>query len=356
MTYAITADVHFHGWSAFSKVDETGANSRLTALINDFRLAGEKAKIAGAARLYVDGDLFHVRGAIAPSVLMPVRDLFAELVDSGLEIRVLAGNHDMEFKHSTRLGNATGGVDMIGVTLVHSTMVFDDDKVVAVPWFESSRALREELEKVATDLRESFKNPGDYDLHIHAPVEGVIMGLDGINADWLAMLGFKRVFSGHYHNHKVLAGGKVISVGALAHHTWSDVGTTAGWLFVKSDAVEHYASTCPKFVDFDADAASAGVDELVRGNYVRVKVKAGTKPAAVNAIRTELERLGALGVIIQTTKELTRSRAAAAIPVSHTAGASISIEASVSSYIRSLSLAHEQDVQEMAASVLAEAA
>ncbi|UBM12712.1 metallophosphoesterase [Cupriavidus metallidurans] len=354
MTYALVADIHFHGWSAFSKVDETGQNTRLTALLNDFRQAGEKARIAGAARMYVAGDLFHVRGAIAPSVLIPVRDVLADLVAQGLEIRILAGNHDMEFKHSSRLGNATGGVDMIGVTLIHSTTVFEDDKVVAVPWHESTKGLREELERVAQDLRDGMKNPGDYDLHIHAPVEGVIMGLDGIHAAWLASLGFKRVFTGHYHNHKVLEVGKVISIGALAHHTWSDVGTEAGWLLV-DHRVQHFASTCPKFADFDADGGGEGVDDLVRGNYVRVRVKAGTKPAAVTAIRTELEKLGALGVIIQTTKELTRSRAAAAIPVSHSPGGSISVEASVSHYIKSLALAYEGVVQEMAASVLAEA-
>lgn len=293
MQYILLSDIHYHNWSAFSCVLTSGVNSRLDMLISETRRAAERAKARGIRKIIIAGDVFHVRGSVAPSVLNPVQDLFAELIADGFEIYIIAGNHDLEGKNSSVLGSAITSLSKVGCLTVSGAphIIKDEDgsSVALVPWHEDI----EELKSVLEDLRGNAD-----DVVIHAPINDVIKGLppNGLDPAYLQSLGFRNVFSGHYHNHKAFPG-NVYSIGALAHHTWSDVGSNAGYLIVDGSDVTYEASHCPEFVELDSSMSEVDMRLACDGNYVKCRLTTSDQKELQGA-RKMLEEAGAKGVVL----------------------------------------------------------
>ena len=356
--YGIQSDTHCHNWHAFSSILESGINNRLQHILDEkIRLANEVKK-AGGGTIYHTGDLFHVRGNIAPSVLNPTLDTYRHIVEEmGMKVRILAGNHDLEGRDAHRVGSAITALEGIGCEIVNQTTLFEDDKVVMIPWHQNTDSLREAIAlavgKVlstvpATDMSEEMLK--EWSLMIHAPVDGVIPGLPahGITDTELSCLGFGRVFSGHYHHHKDFGNG-VYSVGASTHQTWSDVGSKAGFLIV-SDTVKWHKSHAPEFVEINGDMDELEMKAVADGAYVRAKINSD-KAADVETVRSFLLESGAKGVTILTTKvaiEASRSTS--------TVKAGASIETSVSEFIKSSSgVTDAEALTKLCNSILAEA-
>ena len=114
----------------------------------------------------------------------------------------------------------------------------------------------------------------------------------GIDAQELKDIGFRLVLSGHYHNHKEVLPG-VVSVGALTHQNWGDVGTLAGYMVVQPDGnFTQHETSAPKFVNLEE-----GVDDSeVRGNYVRFYATIEADEEGVK-IKNTLNSMGAKGVV-----------------------------------------------------------
>lgn len=324
-TYGLIADVHAHSWSAFSSTTDDGVNSRLNGLIRELERCAIEVKKAGGGLMVIAGDLFHVRGSVAPSVLNPVMDAMRHIIKCDIGILVLAGNHDLEGKNSTRIGSALTALEDIGCIVVNSDRSYRGRHLI--PWCENIEELKDRIEAVDLACRE------ETDLIIHAPIDGVIEGLPnhGLSPEYLGGLGFKRVFAGHYHHHKEFDNG-VYSIGALAHHTWSDVRSKAGFLIV-SDTVKWFKSHLPEFVDIDGDMDESDATLMAEGNYVRAKVTT-SKTSEVDSLRKLFMKAGAKGVVIQTIKAPTLARTGV-ISASVKAGASL--EVSVADYARSKS-------------------
>lgn len=344
--YALMADLHLHSWNAFSSTNAYGLNTRLHGLFVEIARAAHEVVKAGGKTIYIAGDVFHVRGSIAPSVLNPALDAFKELDKLGINVRILAGNHDLEGKKRDRMSSAITALESAGAVIINEQRIFHDDRVVMVPWSESIRDLKEELVKLV-----SLNDVHGYDLMIHAPLDGVIFGLPdhGLDAKFFDDLPFNRVFAGHYHNFKAL-NERVYSIGALAHHTWSDVGSKAGFLIV-DDNVRWMKSHLPEFIDITADVDPDELPLIVEGNFVRARTESA-KMSDVAALRAELEAMGAKGVVIQTIKKPVVKREGG-IAAGVSAGASL--ESSVATYIKSQSFSDAGRVATEAMNVLAEA-
>ena len=323
--YAIVSDLHLHNWQAFSSVLPGGMNTRLAGLLAELLRAAVELKKAGGTHMYVAGDVFHVRGSIAPSVLNPVIATFKKIIEMGIQVRMIAGNHDLEGKDSVALSSAVTALEGVGVDVCHKSRHFEDDNLVMIPWFDKLDDLRAEVKQLATFIDVSVS-----DLIIHAPLNGVITGLPdhGLSTDEISLWGFKNVFAGHHHNHVNTALG-IYSVGALAHHTWSDVSTRAGFLLVDDEEVKWFKSHLPEFVDIKAEMSETDAELAAEGNFVRIKV-ADTKMSTVEQMREWMTKAGAKGVIVQSVKQAATKRDAA-ITTSISAGASL--EQSVSEYV-----------------------
>lgn len=294
--FGIISDTHSHNWSAFATTGADGVNSRLRMILDETLRCAEEVAAAGGDTIYHGGDLFHVRGSIAPSVLNPTMDCYGQIVRSGMNIIINAGNHDLEGRESDRVSSAITALEGIGCTVINESSANAD--MIIIPWIANLEAFKKAVEGYPAAIRAT------HDLLIHAPVDGVIPGLPdhGIDGAYLASLGCRRVFSGHYHNHKEVVPGKVWSIGALTHQTWSDVNTKAGFLIVTDTDVKWRASRAPSFVEIDGTTDPDEIPLIVPGNYVRAKINSAKK-SDVEALRAYLTKCGALGITILEVKD-----------------------------------------------------
>lgn len=350
--YGLMADLHLFNWNAFSGTDDKGRNTRLAGLLQEIGRCAAEVKSAGGDTIYIAGDTFHVRGSIAPSVLNPTLDVFKAIIASGVKVIIIPGNHDLEGKHATRLGSAITALEGVGCEVIEEPMSFGDyaetRSVLAIPWIDKI----EDLKSMIGEWIDALDGVEDTDLILHAPIDGVLAGIPchGLDPEWLGGLGFRSVYAGHYHNHKEFDH-NVFSIGALAHHSWSDIGSKAGFLIVGDSGPRWMKSHLPEFIDITGDVDPDDLPLLVEGNFVRAKIES-SKMSDVESLRAELNGLGAKGVVIQNVKKAVVAREGA-IAASVSAGASL--ETSVATYIKAQSFPDAALIAAECMNILAEA-
>lgn len=352
MTYGIVSDCHLHNWSAFSTLLPGGINNRLQHILDALWDAATQVKASGGTTLYIAGDLFHVRGSISPTVLNPAIDLFKKITNElAMRVVILSGNHDLESRDSNKLSSAVEALRSINGVMIASEprpYYFGNDNVVMIPWLDKLDDLRAKIQSAADEINVKGAT-SDWDLIIHAPLNGVLVGLPdhGFNASELASYGFRRVFCGHYHDYKSF--GSVYSIGATTHQTWSDVNTLAGHIVVDGKTVAWFESKAPKFIDYNAKWDDDQAEENCEGNYVRVKMGEATQEE-IDLIRDHISGLGAAGVNIMavpTAKTAATTRAT-------TTGAAPTVRESINTWIKSNS-SFGTDLESLCESILTEA-
>lgn len=294
MKICIISDTHLHNWTQFSTINERGANSRLEIILNEMRRATKQAKAFGCDTLVHCGDLFHVKGKIDTSVLVPSIECLKEIRSQFDQAFFVTGNHDLAFANGEEYGNSMF-ISQCNADVITET--YSQHKLGFIPWQRNIELWKREFQRL-------IKNPNVKYVFTHAPIDGVIKGLPtgGITQDYIESTGFKgKIFAGHYHNHKVVSE-QLISVGALCHHTWSDVGSLSGCIFLDT-VTDHWAwleGETPKFVDLDQTARDYSAEEyaeICAGNYVRLTTDEDLKTA--KEIHDELiETLGAKNALV----------------------------------------------------------
>lgn len=291
--FGLISDTHNHGWSAFATTLPSGVNSRLQIILDETERCAAEVLKAGGNTMYHGGDLFHVRGSIAPSVLNPTIDCYKRILDMGVIVVINAGNHDLEGKEADRVSSAITALEGIGCTVINKPTFHTNAGAVmfVIPWIPDLAALKGQLESVDASERAQM------DVLLHAPIDGVIAGLPdhGLTWEYLDSLGYRRVFAGHYHHHKNV-GGNVWSIGSLTPQTWSDVHAKSGFLVVGDD-VRWFASHAPSFVEVNGSTDPDEIPLIVDGNYVRVTINSA-KAADVEAMRQFMIDNGAKGVVV----------------------------------------------------------
>lgn len=349
--YAILSDQHCHAWSAFAGHKVNGVNARLATILSEMERAAEELHSAGGDLMVFAGDLFHVRGSIDPEVFNPTFETISKILDTGIKIVAIPGNHDLKGRETNEVGNAIQTLESLDNFWVHTEpmrLCFDDTRLLVVPWISDPKALLEVLKKERQELLDHGYRLSQFDVIIHAPVNGVLNIPDhGLDAGELAKLGFMRVFAGHYHNHKHLGGG-IYSIGATTHQTWSDIGTKAGFLLVYPDRVEYRASHAPSFVEVTPDTDEDEIDLIVDGNYVRLR-GFELDDAEINEWNRSLTKAGAAGVSFQVQRKATGSLRTGATPKIG------SIESSVAEFIDQMKDPEGAELQRIAAEILTEA-
>jgi DNA repair exonuclease SbcCD nuclease subunit len=330
VSYVVVSDLHAHKWSTFSTFTADGVNGRLQIILDELKRAANHAKSIGAKVMICAGDVMHVRGSIDPEVLNPLQETIREILDMGITIHAIPGNHDLSGKDTTTLGNGIktlaetkSDLGTFNVIDQVSDDCIDGHYVGFVPYRSSRELLLKDLECLS-----GMPNKEKRDVFIHAGIDGVLSGMPdhGLTAEMLADYGFRNVFAGDYHNFKQLPG-SVWSIGATTHQTWGDVGTKAGFLSVDDKGgVGFHATHAPRFVDV------SGLDEsdmalAADGNYVRFAGPEMTS-AEIAELRRFLEDSGAQGVIIMAPKKQAANARTGAAPKG-----TVTVDQSVAGYI-----------------------
>lgn len=339
--YGLISDLHFHNWSAFSKTGTRyhNINNRLEHILVEFERAARYVVEGGGDTLVIAGDIFHTRGVIAPDVLIPVLHSVRRVIsDIGIRrLEAIPGNHDLLHDDVTTLGNAVNALRDAGV-LVAETPTLISKNLMICPWIHKITDLKATLESEVAKITPSLLTNAD--LVIHAPIDGVIQGIPphGLDPSYLAGLGFKRVFAGHYHHHYDFGNG-VYMIGAATHQTFSDVGTLAGFMLVYERTVKHVPTNAPLFVDLEDPSDMTDV----KGNYVRVRMRVDN-PAEADFVKRTLLDEGAAGVVVHPIPAtVTPERSAHITPAS-------SLRQSLSDYMRAKG--YNAEIESLALSIL----
>jgi DNA repair exonuclease SbcCD nuclease subunit len=342
--FGLISDTHHHNWSSFATTLSSGVNSRLQQILDETLRCATEVGAAGGDTIIHAGDLFHVRGSVAPSVLNPTLELYKKLTEMGFRIYINAGNHDLEGRDANELGSAITALKEVGCIVVNKPIILPKESLALVPYIGNVADLKKTLEK----LQDETDAP-NCDLIIHAGIDGVIKGLPnhGLDAGYLTGLKFNRIFAGHYHHHKKLAD-RVWSIGALTHQTWGDIGTKAGFVIVDGSDVNWRSTRAPQFVEVDGTMSEDDIALIVDGNYVRAKTYSG-KAADLEKLRSFLIDSGAKGVTIIAQPDTGVTRTASTVK----AGASI--EVSVSDFIKSADFENKEELDKACQAILAEA-
>jgi DNA repair exonuclease SbcCD nuclease subunit len=332
MTYVVLSDIHAHNWSLFAATNPDGVNTRLRIILNEIERAADALIAKGGHRMIIAGDIFHTRGVMDPEVLNPVRETFDRVIEKGIEVFAIPGNHDLKSRDTIELSSAIQNLEQVGLTggsfrvmnepSIHQTPYFN---LCFVPW-------RNTTEELLRDLGNLAKEPivlAKTDVFIHAGIDGVLSGHSatgsGLTVADLAKFGFRHVFAGHYHNHAVLGSG-VVSIGATTHHNWGDVGTRAGFLMVDGlhGTVQFNDTQAPKFVDISGQTEE-DMELMSIGNYVRFRGPQMTNEQ-INEFRDQLKKWGALGTSIEVPRVSAVTRTTAPVK-------GLSIKESIDKYV-----------------------
>lgn len=341
--YVLLSDLHFHKFSSFSHITPEGLNSRLKTTLDEVRRANDVLRKKGGKLMVLAGDIFHVRGKISPEVLNPVLELFNEIKATGTRIVGISGNHDLESNSSNDLSSAATALSSVGVEIFNTPTEIShgEHKILLVPYIDSLTELKDILETHAD---------GKLDLIIHAPVDGVIAGLPshGLDPEYLGVLGYKRVFAGHYHNHKDFEN-NVYSIGATSHQTWGDVGSRSGFLIVDYAEILYQASRAPSFIDLDPETDKDDVHLIVDGNFVRVTLEIEKESQVAEMRDFLMKECGAKGVLINRIK-----KAATVSRTGATASSGKSISVSVGEFIKGKKYGHQSELVGLCEQILSE--
>lgn len=293
--FVLVSDIHLHNFTQFDRPTEHGHGTRVEHTLQALLEAAQAARTVNINRMVIAGDIFHVRGKLSPSVVNPFRDTLDLLVKSGFTIEMIPGNHDLETENSYEHSSAIQFLRTENLVKVYSHPTITGDDIYFIPWTPDLNELKELLQAPPDTER------CDLAVVMHAPVNGVIPGLPdtGLDPAWLTKLGYKAIFSGHYHRH-VDFSNNVYSIGALNHHNFGDVGTKAGYMIVRDSGVlsiEQHETQAPRFVDHHPD--------LPHGEYAGHYVRATLTDSTITErerFRDELLNDGALGVMVRNVK------------------------------------------------------
>jgi DNA repair exonuclease SbcCD nuclease subunit len=298
----VMSDIQFHSYKAHSRL-VNGVNSRLLYQIEAWKKAVSIGVKHGCRLLLIPGDIFEVRGVIKPSVFNRVTELVIDALGKGFDIGVIPGNHDMEhldagesaidswdYLRSGSAVNATlckvfktagvyalGGHRILGIPYVHDIEAF---KAV---FLELSAAEAPDITIIHQGI-DNFNSDGAYPS-------------TGLTAEWLEEHNSGITLCGHYHRPGLSRGGRVINVGALVQHRFSDEGSDRGCWVLHGGQVEFISIDSPRFVTI---AAPGPVGPNCRGAIVRIRAN---QQKAADKLRKEAEATGALSVVVEIEKE-----------------------------------------------------
>ncbi len=275
------SDIHCSNSLPHAKRDpETMVTDRLLDTIGILEQVARFAHANKVKNIWVLGDLMDKRLADAVT-LKTVSSALLRMVDSGLNVNLIPGNHeasDGSSKHFILDAMVDIGCWVAGTSVPVGTRWktggAKDPVFLPIP-YQSDKAASEYL-------RQALRTDSGVIPLIHQSIKGGRMGNwvcpDGVDADMLSE--FRAVFSGHFHTPQVLGKGNVQYLGAPLQHNFGDEGETRGWHMVSIDDHGDVTSTLipsssPKFHTLNIDESPLSVDAWMSGehasDYVLVK-------------------------------------------------------------------------------------
>lgn len=259
--WALTSDTQFDEQSSYSMIGPEGISSRLLDSIRCFDWIVDAAITRKCKGLLHLGDVFDSRTAIDVTVLDQVGRAFWRAHDRGLEVILMAGNHDSSLRNATvnSLWPFAGVATIVDEPLVIEQFAF-------VPWVEDDDVFADGIAYVSA-------NKAAHYLFAHCMIEGAVPAAIGVGRP-LSSLNpnrWKQIVLGDVHD-PVKLGKNVQYCGSPMQWHYGDAGQKRGfWLLDdKTGALEFIENKIsPRF------HLLTGVDngKVRKGDFVRVRTE-----------------------------------------------------------------------------------
>jgi len=290
---AIIADPHFHDFPEFARtithpVLGTPINSRLNDQLDVFLYVAKRAKSLGADALFINGDLFHVRGSISVDVFQYVYWALEQVVQEyELPVYINTGNHDQMDK--------AGAIHSI-YGLRKLVQVYDTqciDKIAGwqcgvIPYMSSHKDILHCLQRLDVDGMPDL-------LFAHIGVDGAFIGpveyviKDPVKVEDLRHTELKAVFLGHYHKPQKMAD-NVWYTGSLTQINRGEIQEVKRWQMLYADGtVKSYKTGCKQFRSITATELLESVnEEALQLHYLDVVIDNPLLLSRVTEVVSEL--------------------------------------------------------------------
>ncbi len=311
----ILSDIQFHSYKAHSKIID-GVNSRLLQQMEAWRAAVRVGMEHGCGLMLIPGDVFEVRGSIKPSVFNRVTALVMDALSRGLSIAVIPGNHDMEHLDAgvsavdswdyLKAGSGDGAA-VCRVFKVPGAWEAGGRKVLGIPYMNDVEAFKEVFARLSAAEKPDITM-------IHQGIDNFnwngMYPFEGLTAEWLEENNPGIILSGHYHRPGRSTGGRVINVGALVQHRFSDEGSERGCWVLEDDDIRFFPIAGPRFITIAGSDHRIGSDRIgsdrigseYAGAFVRIRSK---QAGEAEQLRKKAEAAGAVSVVVEIEKEFT---------------------------------------------------
>jgi DNA repair exonuclease SbcCD nuclease subunit len=239
-----TSDIHFH----ISKTKDHIPLETIFDVIDQIVAYCIKNQIQ---RIWILGDLFHIRGKIPVVVFNKVYDKFKEITKLGINIGILSGNHDYVFDSSESTTSVYSLQQIDKVTLLDwEILKIENCSFICIPYLRNISLLKEKINYYKKNIKTNRI------LLTHGTVRNSLMDNGIKNESGLEnedLTGFDLALVGHIHRPQKLADGKIIIPGSPLCHNKRDLNSPIRGFWVLNCTtlkISFVPTEHPKFYSF----------------------------------------------------------------------------------------------------------
>ena len=256
-----TADLHCHNYKDLS------SRVSLDQIFDVLDQGVEYCLENDIDKLWILGDLFHIRGKIVVSVFNKVHDKLIEITKKGINIGILSGNHDHVYNEDSKTSSIYTLHKIKGVDILDwQKITIGKCEFLGIPYVYPASRYPDALEEHSF---ESSSSKNKKVLLTHGLLKGSVVGGGRTltsNLDAEAFDCFDLVFSGHVHHPQKLFGDKALMLGAPLCHDKKDLNCEERgfWEFDCDSAEVTFVPTIyPKFQSF-AVSSEADIKKIFK--------------------------------------------------------------------------------------------
>lgn len=310
MKIACTADWHLFNFTDFStiktvewdedirryvEVDEPddftiSMNSRLFNQLDGICEMRDFCERENIHNILMAGDLFHHRETVDVSVMNPIYDVLSSFYSAGINITIIAGNHDQVDNSMIPQSSVYPFKDIENVDIIEKpelTQIIDNDEIVdlvAIPYSKDKDFIMSAIEVLSNQVND-VNTTKNAILMVHLGITGGEVGsgqysmVDEYSLKDLRYDKWKYVVAGHYHRPQMLEYNTFYCGSILQNNFGDEIKGDNGYngFFVidteKRWDVRFVPIKQPRFMTLTPDELSKKPD-LAVDNYIRVKASA----------------------------------------------------------------------------------
>lgn len=255
------------------------------------------------------GDLFDRRKYVNFITAKHCReDLIEPFVQRGINLHILAGNHDVFHKNTNEVNSLE---ELIGNRYPNITIhtepcevTYGGKNILLIPWIPDSKEIREKIFKT---LQESNSHIAFGHLEINGfKMDGGAVCSHGLDTNIFSK--FEVVASGHFHKPQKV--GNIRYIGAMYHNNWGEYGEDRGFSIFDTDTEEFTFYKNPnaiytQLVYNDEKRETKIMDFLKAGNfsdyqdkYVRILVETKKNPQLLDILMDNITESGPIKLTV----------------------------------------------------------